>query len=115
MKVRDLGKAILDFELSTIPKAIYIGVPIIFGLLYGLFCWTIKVYKGLWGIILLVCSVAIFHGLEKDCVDYCWGLIDLSHGYAIKEENLYLIIFLLTALAVSFIVDKKLTAINSKY
>ena len=112
MKIRDLGKAILDFELTTIPKVAYIGICLIFGLLFNVFCWVIKTYKGLWGIILLACVIIFFYGLERNCVDWCYRLIDLYDGYAIKEGNLYLIIFLLVGLVFSFKLDKKLTSIN---
>lgn len=115
MKIRDLGKAILDFELTTIPKAIYLGVSVFFVLLLALVCWLVNLYKSLWGLILIGCIIIFFVGLEKDCVEYCWGLIDLRYqGYAIEEEYFYTIISLLVGLAVSFKLDKKLTEINAK-
>ena len=116
MKIRDLGKAILDFELSTIPKVISIGATVFLALLFGLFHWVVSVYKSLWGVILIGCFILFFVGLEKDCTGYCWGLIDLNYqGYSIEEEYLYSIIALLAGIAVSFKLDKKLTEISSKF
>lgn len=116
MKIRDLGKAILDFELNTIPKVVSIGASLFLTLLFGLFHWVVSVYKSLWSVILIGCFIMFFVGLEKDCVSYCWGLIDINYqGYSIKEEYFYSIIALLIGIAVSFKLDKKLTEIRSKF
>lgn len=110
MKVRDLGKVILDFELNQIPKAIFFIFLMVFGLLFGVFCWVIKTYKALWALILIGCAITFFASLEKDCVGYpCLGLIDLEYqGYAIDEDGLYIIISLLVGLVAAFMIDKKL-------
>lgn len=116
MKIRDLGKAILDFELSTIPKVISIGASLFLALLFGVFHWVVNVYKSLWWVILIGCFIMFFVGLEKDCTGYCWGLIDLHYqGYSIEEEYFYSIIALIVGIAVSFKLDKKLTEISSKF
>ena len=115
MKVRDIGKAILDFELNTIPKVIAIGASLFLALLFGVLCWVVSVYKLLWVVILIGCFIMLFVGLEKDCSSYCWGLIDLNYqGYSIGEGYFYTIIGLLVGIAVSFKLDKKLTEVRSK-
>lgn len=121
MKIRDLGKAILDFELNKIPKAIFFiskaiffGLFVVFALLFSGFCWAVKTYKSLWALVILACVIIFFHGLEIDCVDYCYNLINISGRYAIVADNLYFIISLYVGLVVSYALDKKLTLLNKK-
>lgn len=116
MKVRDLGKAILDFELSTIPKALSIGASVFLMLLFRLFHWVVSIYKSLWGLIVTACFILLFLGLEKDCTGYCRNLIDLHYqGFSIEKETFYLIIALIAGIPLSFKLDKKLSGISSKF
>ncbi len=116
MKIRDIGKAILDFELNTVPKVIAISASLFLAILFGILRWVVSVYKSLWAVILIGCFIIFFAGLEKDCSSYCWGLIDLHYqGYSIEEEFFYTIITLLVGIAVSFKLDKKLTEVSSKF
>lgn len=112
MKIRDLGKAILDFELGSVPKAIFMAFILILGFIYSVFHWLVKTYKSLWWVILLACTGIFIYYLEKDCVNYCYGLVDLYDGYAIQEEGLILIAMLLSGLIISVYLSKKLRSFD---
>lgn len=115
MKVRDLGKAILDFELNLIPKAIFFIFSLLLEFLFSIFCWAVRTIKALWGLILIGCVILFFTGLQKDCVNYCSGLIELHyHGLAIENGSLFTIILLLVVLVAAFMIDKKLPKTNTK-
>ncbi len=121
MKVRDLGKAILDFELENIPKAIKATITLSIAILtwgvaicFGLLCSFIRLYKRFSGLIFISCIFIFFSGMEKDCTRYCWGLIDLYNGYAISEDYLFTVIALIIGIVVSFKLDKELSSTTSE-
>ena len=57
MKVRELGKIILDFELSTIPNFIMITFSFVIGLVLLLINFVVMTYNKL---ILLIIPISIF-------------------------------------------------------
>lgn len=106
MKVRDLGQAILDFELNSIPKAIIGLLSIVVALAWGLFTAVVHLYKSLWFLVLLVCSGLVFFNLEEDCTYYC-GL-NLTPKYSIDYDFVFVVGWALVALIVAFWLDKKI-------
>lgn len=116
MKIRDLGKAILDFELNTIPKLLGLILAVLVGLLVGILHWVVNLYKSLWWLILIICGAMFFFNLEKDCENYCSSLIALPYnGYAIHSDFFVTILFLLVGVIASFKLEKKLAEIKLKY
>lgn len=116
MKIKDLGRAILDFELNTIPQFLILAISLIVGLLFKVLRWVVSTYKSMWHFILIGCLILFFVGLEKDCTRWCSHLIDLNYqGYAIREQYLFSIIALIVGIVVSFKLDKKMNEISNKY
>ena len=116
MKIKDLGRAILDFELNTIPQFLILAISLIVGLLFRVLRWVVSTYKSMWHLIIIGCFILFFVGLEKDCTNWCYSLIDLNYqGYAIEKGYLFSIIALIVGIVVSFKLDKKLSEISEKF
>ena len=116
MKIRDLGRAFLDFELNKIPRASVLAISLILGLLFGTLRWIVSLYKALWFAVIVVSFISLYVGLEKDCTKWCYGLIELNYqGYALKEEYLYSAVVLIVAIPISFLLDKKFNEISAKF
>lgn len=112
MKIRDLGKAFLDLEISTIPKAIGKLLLYIFvGLPFLIFCGIVHLYKQMWPVVLLASVIIFFGGVEVDCREWCYFFIEIYSGFFIEKENFYWVLGLLSGLATAFVLDKKLAPI----
>lgn len=114
MKVRDIGKAILDFELSKIPQFVIAVITLCIMTAWGLFCWAVNLYKRMWLPIVLICAGAIFFNLEDACTRYCYNAVNLGDKYSVSTDVFVPVILAIGGIIVAAWLDTRLKRINHK-
>ncbi|EJE8558813.1 hypothetical protein M2H09_22415 [Vibrio vulnificus] len=87
MKIRDLGNAILDFELQTIPKMIAKVPAALFSLAYSAFVFTVETYVKLF---FLVFPLALWLLYYNEQIEFGrrWAGIKIIDGLYVTEAGL---------------------------
>jgi hypothetical protein len=115
MKIRDLGKAIMDFELNTVPnflKFLIIGLLI---LAFKLLSSFIRLYKSAWPLLLLASLAIFFLGIDE-CIQSCDGInIKENLWLNLSEDSIILLILIPVSFIAAFVLDKKLTKLKKKF
>lgn len=114
MKVRDIGKAILDFELSKIPHFIIAVITLCVMAVWGFICWAVNLYKRMWLPIILVCAVTIFVNLEDVCTGYCGYAVNLGDKYSVDKDIFVTVVVAIGGIIAAAWLDKKLKRISQK-
>lgn len=107
MKVRDLGKAILDFELNTIPDIFKTAFFAIFTFCYKGLRQLLKLYIAALPLAVLASIAIFFLGLET-CSEYCYGVIKLRDDLYLDDDHLSAIIGITISYVVCYFFYRKL-------
>lgn len=116
MKVRDLGQAILDFELNNIPKFVFAALSLVFVLILRVTLYLIYLYDKLNGYIIAATMLGLLGSVEKGhCTStYCYGYINLPYNFIIHQEMLIVVGLILGSIVLAYWLNCKLAPLRVK-